>query len=196
MGKLVMFNFVTLEGFFAGPDGEIDWHVVDDEFNQFAMAQLDSADGLLFGRVTYELMAGFWPTPDAARQAPQIAARMNSLSKTVVSRTLKSVAWNNTRLITGHLHDEVSKLKQQARHDVLLLGSADLATFLTELRLIDEYRLMVAPVALGNGKPLFRNIGRKLAFKLLAARPFTSGSILLSYEPAWAEAGGLGVAGY
>jgi dihydrofolate reductase len=184
MGKLVMFNFVSLDGFFAGPDGEIDWHVVNDEFNKFAADQMNSADGLLFGRVTYKLMEAYWTTPAAARQAPEIAARMNSLSKIVVSRKLKTVGWKNTRLISGNLHDEISKLKQQARNDLLLLGSADLASTLTSLRLVDEYRLMVAPVALGNGKPLFRNIGRKLAFKLIASKPFSSGSILLSYEPA------------
>jgi len=184
MGKLVMFNFVSLDGFFAGPNGEIDWHVVDDEFNKFALAQLDSADGLLFGKLTYQLMEGYWPTPDAARQAPDIAARMNSLSKTVVSRTLKTAEWKNSRLIRGNLQDEVSKLKQHARNYLLLLGSGDLASALTELRLIDEYRLMVAPVALGNGKALFRNIGKRLALKLSASKPFSSGSILLSYEPA------------
>jgi dihydrofolate reductase len=183
MKKLIMFNLITLDGFFAGPNGEIDWHNVDDEFQEFAIDQLNSADGLLFGRATYQLMAGFWPTPDAARQAPGVAARMNSLSKTVVSKTLASVEWNNTRLVKENVQEELAKLKQQPGKDLLLLGSADLASTLTGLRLIDEYRIMVNPVVLGKGKPLFKNIDHKLAFKLLATRVFRAGNVLLYYAP-------------
>ena len=181
MRRLIMFNLITLDGFFAGPNGEIDWHNVDDEFNEFAIGQLNSADGLLFGRITYRLMAGYWPTPDAAMQAPVVAARMNSISKTVVSRTLGSVEWSNTGLVKENVQEEIFKLKQQPGKDLLLLGSADLASALTNLRLVDEYRIMVNPVVLGKGKPLFTNISDKLAFKLLATRVFHSGNVLLHY---------------
>jgi dihydrofolate reductase len=181
MRRLVMFNLVTLDGSFAGPSGEIDWHNVDDEFHQFARAQLDSADGLLFGRVTYQLMVSYWPTPDAAAQAPEIASRMNSISKTVASRILPSVDWTNTKLIKQDVPHEISNLKQQPGKDLLLLGSADLASALTELRLIDEYRIMVNPVVLGEGQPLFRNVKQKLGLKLLSTRSFRSGNVLLCY---------------
>ena len=182
MRKLIMFNLVTLDGLFAGPSGEIDWHNVDDEFHQFATDQLDSADGLLFGRITYQLMAGFWPTPDAARLAPATAVRMNSIAKTVVSRTLTSVEWNNTRLVKENVQEELTRLKQQPGKDLLLLGSADLASSLTDLRLIDEYRIMVNPVILGKGKPLFKSIKHRFAFKLLRTRSFSSGNVLLCYS--------------
>jgi dihydrofolate reductase len=184
MRKLIMFNLITLDGLFAGPNGEIDWHNVDDEFHEFAINQLDSADGLLFGRVTYQLMAGFWPTPDAAKRAPTVAARMNAIAKTVISRTLASVEWNNTRLVQHNLQEEVLKLKRAPGKDLLLLGSADLASTLTNLRLIDEYRIMVNPVVLGKGQSLFKDAGHRLALKLLAARTFRSGNVLLQYTPA------------
>jgi len=182
MSKLIMFNLVTLDGLFAGTSGEIDWHNVDDEFHEFARAQLDSADGLLFGRVTYQLMASYWPTPDAAAQAPAIATRMNSISKIVVSRILASVDWSNSRLIKQDIQQEISNLKRQPGKDLLLLGSADLASTLTKLRLIDEYRIMVNPVVLGKGQPLFKNVNQKVAFKLLSTRVFHSGNVLLCYE--------------
>lgn len=114
-------------------------------------------------------------------QAPVVAARMNSISKTVVSRTLGLVEWSNTGLVKENVQEEIFKLKQQPGKDLLLLGSADLASALTNLRLVDEYRIMVNPVVLGKGKPLFTNISDKLAFKLLATRVFHSGNVLLHY---------------
>lgn len=184
MRNLIMFNLITLDGFFAGPNGEIDWHNVDDEFNEFATNQLDSAGGLLFGRVTYELMAGYWPTSDAASQAPVVAAKMNSMFKTVVSRTMVSAEWNNTRLVKNNVQEEISRLKQQPGKDLLLLGSADLASTLTNLGLIDEYRIMLNPVVLGKGKPLFTNINQQLALNFLTTREFRSGNVLLYYKAA------------
>jgi dihydrofolate reductase len=180
--KLIMFNLVTIDGFFAGPNGEIDWHNVDDEFTEFAIDQLDSADGLLFGRITYQLMANYWPTPDAARQAPGVAARMNSISKVVVSRSLTNVEWHNTRLVKDNFHEELSELKRQPGKDLLLLGSAELGSNLANLGLIDEYRIMFNPIVLGRGKPLFKNIDHRLALKLLATRVFRSGNVLCRYS--------------
>jgi dihydrofolate reductase len=180
--KLIMFNLVTIDGFFAGPNGEIDWHNVDDEFTEFAIDQLDSADGLLFGRITYQLMANYWPTPDAARQAPGVAARMNSISKVVVSRSLTNVEWRNTRLVKDNFHEDLSELKRQPGKDLLLLGSAELGSNLANLGLIDEYRIMFNPIVLGRGKPLFKNIDHRLALKLLATREFRSGNVLCRYS--------------
>jgi dihydrofolate reductase len=183
MRKVILFNMATLDGFFAGPNGEIDWHHVDDEFNEFAMAQLNAADGLLFGRVTYQGMASYWPTDMARTNDPMVADKMNTLPKIVFSRTLASAEWNNTRLVTGNVAEEISKLKRQPGQDWLLLGSADLASSLTNLGLIDEYRVMVNPVVLGGGKPLFKGMKEKLNLKLTNAKTFRNGNVLLCYQP-------------
>ncbi len=181
MRKVIMFNMVTLDGFFEGPTGEIDWHHVDEEFNQFAGDQLDSAGGLLFGRVTYQLMAGYWPTPAATTNDPVIAGKMNAIPKIVFSKTLQKAEWNNTQLVKDDVAGEVAKLKRQPGQDLFLFGSADLAVTLTQNGLIDEYRLMVNPVVLGSGKPLFKGV--KLNLKLLKTKTFGNGNVLLYYQP-------------
>jgi dihydrofolate reductase len=177
--KIVLFNMMTLDGFFAGPNGDIDWHKTDDEFNDFANEQLGQAGGLLFGRVTYQLMESYWPT---ATDDPEVARSMNELPKFVVSRTLTSVDWQNTTL----LHDAdaaLSKLKEEPGSDLFLFGSANLAAALTEAGLIDEYRVMVSPMLLGSGRPLFEG-GTLLDLDLLSTRPFRSGNVLLTYQRA------------
>ncbi len=183
MRKVVLFNLVTLDGFFAGPGGEIDWHNVDEEFNEFAIDQLNSMGGLLFGRVTYQLMASYWPTPDAVADDPMVADKMNSLPKLVFSRTLESADWNNTRLVRGDAADEVAKLRQQPGKDLFIFGSADLASTLARSGLIDEYRLIVNPVVLGRGMPMFKGIDDRLDLKLLRTKTFRNGNVLLYYEP-------------
>ncbi len=184
MRKLLMFNLVTLDGYFEGPDRDISWHNVDSEFNEYAVDMLDSVDTLLFGRVTYELMAGFWPTPDAIKNDPLVAERMNKLSKIVFSRTLDKVAWQNTRLVGDKIEDEIRKLKQQPGKSMVLLGSGSIVARFSQRGLIDEYRIMVNPVVLGNGTPLFKGINNKFTLKLIKTRAFKSGNVLLYYEPA------------
>ncbi len=183
MGKIILFNMVTLDGFFAGPNEEIDWHHVDGEFNEFAIAQLNSAGGLLFGRATYQGMASYWPTDMARTNDPVVADKMNTLPKIVFSKTLERADWNNTRLVKGNVAEEISKLKQQPGRDWLLFGSADLASTLTHLGLIDEYRVMVNPVVLGSGKPLFKDVEDRLNLKLVSTKAFRNGNVLLCYEP-------------
>lgn len=155
----------------------------DDEFREFAVEQLNSADILIFGRITYEGMASFWTTPDAAKNDPIVARQMNSLPKIVFSRTLKEATWNNTRLVKENAAEEVSKLKSQLGEDIGILGSANLASDLIRQNLIDEYRIMVNPVVLGEGRPLFEGIEKKIALKLLRTRNFKSGNVLLYYAP-------------
>jgi dihydrofolate reductase len=183
MSKLILFNMITLNGFFAGPNGEIDWHNVDEEFNRFAIEQLDSAQGLVFGRVTYQLMASYWPTPSGIKDDPIVADKMNHLPKTVFSRTLANADWNNTRLVKDHVAEEITKMKQAAGKDLFLFGSADLASTLTRFGLIDEYRLLVNPVVLGSGIPLFKGTPGKLDLKLERTKTFDSGNVLLYYRP-------------
>jgi dihydrofolate reductase len=172
----------SLDGYFEGPDRDINWHYVDDEFNDFAIEQLESVDTLLFGRVTYELMAGYWPTPDANADDPVIAHRMNNLPKIVFSKTLSEVTWQNTRLVKEHFVEEISALKQQPGKDLIIFGSSDLAVTFIQHGLIDEYRIMVNPVVLGDGKLLFKGLQNRLHLKLLKTRTFKTGSVLLYYQ--------------
>ena len=184
MRKVFVFNMVTLDGFFAGPTGDIDWHVTDEEFNRFAEEQLEDVDALLFGRVTYQLMAGYWP-PDAANgDDPVIARAMNALPKVVFSRTLDRVDWENSRLVSDGAAEEVSRLKQEPGKDIAIFGSANLIGSLLPSGVIDEYRILVNPVVLGSGKPLFAGIDGPLKLTHTKTRTFGSGNVLICYEPA------------
>jgi len=184
MRKIILQNMVTLDGYFEGPHREIDWHLVDEEFNEFAIDLLKHVDTLLFGRVTYELMAGFWSTAAAMRDDPIVAERMNNLAKVVFSTSLEKAEWNNTRLVRGNIVDEVSKLKRQPGKDIAIFGSSDLAIPLIPAGLIDEYRLFVNPLFLGSGKTLFEGLNSRLNLKLLKNVVFKSGVVGLFYEPA------------
>ena len=139
------------------------------------------AGALVFGRVTYELMAGYWPTSGAIADDPAVAGLMNAIPKIVFSRTLEAAPWNNTRLIQGGLEAEMRRLKEEAGRDLFIFGSAELASELTRIGLIDEYRVMVSPVILGSGTPLFK--GTQLKLKLLRSRTFAIGNVLLVYAP-------------
>jgi dihydrofolate reductase len=183
MRRVFLFMMVTLDGFFEGPNHDIDWHNVDEEFNEFAIQQLDDVDTLLFGRVTYEGMASYWPTQFAKENDPVVADKMNTVPKIVFSRTLDKAEWTNSRLVKEHIAEEVSKLKQQQGRDLAIFGSSDLAVSLLQMGLIDELRIMVNPVVLGNGKRLFAGIDEKLNLKLLKTQTFRSGNVLLYYQP-------------
>jgi len=184
MRKLVVFNLVTLDGYFAGPGGDISWHNVDAEFNEFAIRMVNAGSTLLFGRVTYELMASYWPTPEAIKNDPVVAEGMNKLPKIVFSRTLDKVDWNNTRLVKDDMLAEVRKMKQQSGKDMAVLGSGSIVSQLAQQGLIDEYQIMVNPVVIGKGKTMFEGIKRKLALRLTKTRTFGNGNVLLCYEPA------------
>jgi dihydrofolate reductase len=187
MRKLFAFNLVTLDGYFEGPNRDISWHNVDAEFNEYAIPMLDTLDLLLFGRVTYELMAGFWPTPEALRDDPIVAARMNGLAKVVFSRTLDKAGWNNTRLVKEIIYEEIKKIKTLPGKDIALLGSGSIMAQLAQRGLIDEYRIMVNPIVLGKGTPLFKNMTSRLDLTLMDTRTFRNGNVLLRYEPARKE---------
>ncbi len=184
MRKLFSFNMVTLDGFFEGPNQDIGWHHVDEEFNQFAIEQTSSVDTILFGRVTYEGMASYWPTSAAITDDPVIADLMNRLPKIVFSRTLQKAEWNNTRLIKDHIAEEITKLKQQPGKDLAIFGSANLLSTLVQMDLVDEHRIMVNPVVLGSGTPLFQGVNEPIGLKLLKTKAFDSGNVLLYYQPA------------
>lgn len=142
---------------------------------------LDRVDTLLFGRTTYEMMAGYWPT--ATAEDPVIARSMNALPKIVFSSSLKKADWNNTRVMNRIDPGEIARLKEQPGRDMVIYGSGIIVSTLTWLGLIDEYRLIVNPVILGNGKPLFNGLTERLSLKLREAKELGSGNVLLRYEP-------------
>jgi dihydrofolate reductase len=185
MRKVVLSNLVSLDGYMAGPGGDIEWFssLPDKEFEAYAVKTLSSIDTILFGRVTYELMAGYWPTAKPEADDPRIIEAMNELPKIVFSRTLKSVDWNNSRLVNGDVAREVAKLKAQAGKDMVIYGSGSLVSALAPAGMIDEYRIFVAPVVLGSGKPLFRDVANRFSLKLLESRSFGAGLVLLRYRP-------------
>lgn len=181
--KLVLMMSVSVDGFFAGPDGELDWQVVSEELHRHFNSWLGTAGAFLDGRVTYELMADFWPTADAgADTAPHVAefARIwRDIPKIVFSRTLKHAEWNAT-VLPDVIPDEIDKLKQQPGGD-LVLGGANLAETFARLDLIDEYRIYVQPVLLGRGKPLFRDPAVTRKLHLAETVTFGGGVVLLRY---------------
>ncbi|QLG28259.1 dihydrofolate reductase [Halorarum halophilum] len=185
--SVVVSNFVTVDGCYAGPDGEIDWFVWNDETERYSRDQIDSFDTILFGRTTYELMEEYWPTSAADEEDPAITEAMNSLPKVVFSETLERVDWENSRLVDGDVEDEVRELKAQPGEDIVIFGSGSLVQTLTNLGLIDEYRLFVNPVVLGPGKRLFEDVEAEVDLELLDSRTFSNGVVLLDYRTAESE---------
>ena len=187
MARLVVFNNVTLDGYFSDKNGGMSWahrETQDAEFNAFVAENSKSDGALLFGRITYELMASYWPTPQASKNDPVVAEGMNRLLKFVFSRTLDKVSWSNTKLLKGDLGTEVRRLKQESRENIAILGSGSLVAQLAPQGLIDEFQVMVNPVILGAGRTMFDGMKEKLALKLIKTRAFGNGNVLLSYAPA------------
>lgn len=183
MRTLAAFLMTSLDGFHEAAERELDWHNVDGEFHDFALQQLGAAEVLVFGRVTYQMMAGFWTTEAAMASDPLVAAKMNAMSKLVVSRTIQTADWSGTRVVSGDLATALAELKSQPGGDLLVLGSASLTTSLVEAGLLDELRVMVNPVVLGQGTSLMGSIGARVRLDLLGTRIFDSGNVLLTYRP-------------
>ncbi|MFA7405266.1 MAG: dihydrofolate reductase family protein [Pelobacteraceae bacterium] len=187
MRNILFQMMISVDGFFEGPNRELDWHVVDEGFINYAVELLDSVDAILFGRVTYLMMAAYWQTPTAIANNPIVAERMNSLPKFVFSPTLEKVEWQNTTLVNGNIAEEVAHLKQKPGKDMVIFGSSDLAVALTKLGMIDEYRIIVNPVVLGSGKTLLEGFNERLGLTLIDTQTFSSGNVLLRYRPAKGE---------
>jgi len=183
MRKVIFQMMISLDGFFEGPNRELDWHNVDEEFNEYAIGFLHTVDTLLFGRVTYELMAGYWPTLSATTNDPIVAGKMNSLRKMVFSKTLQKVGWENTQLVKENIGEEILKLKRELGKNIAMFGSSDLALTFIKQNLIDEYRIIVNPVVLGKGKSLFSGLEKKISLRLTNTKRFDSGKVLLYYKP-------------
>lgn len=185
MRKLLVFNLVSVDGYFAGPDGNIDWHNVDEEFNQFAVEQTNTFGTIIFGRTTYQIFEDFWPKalkdPKTSQEDRLIAQTIQDAEKIVFSTTLKNVSWNNSKLFHEINPTEVKKWKDKPGKDMVIFGSGTIVQEMTNLGLIDEYRLLVNPIILGKGKPMFANIKDKQKLKLRETKTFKNGNVLLSY---------------
>ncbi|MEX0646034.1 MAG: dihydrofolate reductase family protein [Parvularculaceae bacterium] len=181
MRNLIMWNLMSLDGYIEGPNRDISWHndVWGPELEALSKEQGWQAGALLFGRVTYELMAGYWPTATG-----EIADYMNGLPKFVFSRTMEKADWNNTTLFNGDPAAEVTKLKREEGKNIFVFGSADLSATLIEAGLFDEYRIGVAPLFLGGGAPLFKKRDEMAKLKLLGADRHSTGVVILRYAPA------------
>jgi dihydrofolate reductase len=185
MPKLVVYNSMSLDGYFTDADGDMSWaHKRDPEWQAFVSENARGGGQLLFGRVTYDLMASFWPTPLAAQSNPIVVERMNNLRKYVFSTTLDQASWNNTTLFKGDLATEVRKLKQAPGPDIVIMGSGSVVAQLAEAGLIDQYQIVLNPLVVGSGRTLFEGVKRKLPLKLAKSRAFGNGNVVLLYEPA------------
>jgi dihydrofolate reductase len=187
MRKIITSTWVTLDGFIAGPHEEMDWVMVDEEMGTYEDDMVSAADTLLLGRVTYQSFAGSWPhVPDNPAVSPQekeYARKLNAMRKIVFSKTLPTVEWNNSTLVKEVVPEEITKLKQEPGRDLLIYGSASLVQTLTKYGLIDEYQILVHPVILGGGKPLFQDILERQKLTLVKTKSFPSGVIGLYYQP-------------
>lgn len=186
MRKLIVFNHITLDGFFTDAKGDMSFarnEKPDAEWDAFVASNAGNGGTLLFGRITYEMMASFWPTPAAEQTMPVIAERMNNLPKVVFSRTMQKAAWNNTKLMKGDLTGEIRKMKQEPGENIVIFGSGTLVSQLAQAGLIDEYQFVMDPVVLGNGRTMFDGMKEKVGLKLKSTRSFANGNVLLYYEP-------------
>ena len=184
MPRLVVFNQVSLDGYFTDRNGDMSWaHKDDAEWNAFAAENAKGGGVLVFGRITYEMMASFWPTPVAIETFPTVAEGMNSLPKIVFSRTLDKPSWNNTRLVKSGMTAEIQKMKKAPGKDMTILGSGSVVSQLAQEGLIDEYQVVVNPIVLGKGRTMFDGVKEKLSMKRTKTRTFGNGNVLLCYEP-------------
>ena len=184
MRKIVLAMSVTLDGFSAGPNGEMDWVTdnLDEEILSYIDDQLGNKGAILLGRVTYQIWADYWPS-----QSGSIAEKIGNASKIVFSRTLAAAEWENSRLVKGDAAGEVRQLKAQPGRDLMLQGGVGLAQSFIKLGLVNEYQLLIYPMVLGAGKPLFRDIKDRLPLRLVQSRTFKNGAVLLVYRPAGAD---------
>jgi len=188
MRKLVLFLHASLDGFVEGPNGAMDigWIAYDADLAKHAKDILSTADTVIWGRATYQMMHGYWPSmlsnPEASEHERNHAEWIEKTEKIVFSTTLDKVEWNNSRLVKDHVEEEINKLKQQPGKDMVILGSPRFAHYLMQLNLIDEYKITISPVLIGNGLPLFEGVSEKTNLKLIENKTFASGAIGLHYQ--------------
>ena len=186
MRKVISFMHVSLDGFTTGPNGELEWAIVDEELNPYIDRLFRNVDTALYGRVTYQLMESYWPTVLADPKAPPRdlahARWVDNVSKIVFSRTLSQVEWKNTRLVKDQIAEEIEALKHERGLDLMIFGSPSLTHTFMHLGLIDEYRIFLNPIVLGGGFPLFQGISDWTKLKLIEATTFQAGVVALHYQ--------------
>lgn len=185
MPKLIVFNNVSLDGYFTDANSDMSWAYQgsdDPEWLEFVAGNASGSGRLLFGRITYEMMAGYWPTPAAMESNPAVAEGMNRMPKVVFSRTLREPSWSNTRVAKDAVTD-VRAMKRDSGADMAILGSGSIVAQLAAEGLIDEFQVVVNPVVLGAGRTMFEGSGKNLPLTLTKSRAFRNGKVLLCYEP-------------
>jgi dihydrofolate reductase len=189
MRKIIVTMWITLDGFVAGPEGEMDWisEIYDEAMGNYEFDLVSAADTLMLGRGTYNSFAGSWPkVPDNPNASPGevgYARRVNAMRKIVFSRTLAKAEWHNTTLLRDIVPEEIEKLKQEPGGDIVIYGSVSIIQALTNLGLIDEYQLLIHPFILGGGVPLFQHIKEPVRLKLVNTKTHPSGVVVLYYQP-------------
>jgi dihydrofolate reductase len=185
MRKVTVFNHVSLDGYFTDKNNDMSWaHANDDpEWNAFTAENAKGDGVLLFGRKTYEMMAGYWPTPAAMKQFPEVAEGINNRQKVVFSRTLDKASWKNTKLVKSDPAAEVRKMKKESGKDMVIMGSGTIVSQLAQAGLIDELQIVVNPIIVGEGRTLFEGVKNKVPLKETKTRTFKNGSVLMCYEP-------------
>ena len=185
MRKLIFFMHTSLDGFVAGLNGEMDWIKVDDAMFDFVGTMTDKADAALYGRVTYQMMESYWPTagekPNASKHDIEHSLWYNSVSKIVLSKTIKEVGLKNTKVISENITDNINKLKQQEGKNILIFGSPSASNSVLNKGLVDEFWIFVNPVLLGQGIPLFKDISESIKLSLIETKTFDIGVIALHY---------------
>jgi dihydrofolate reductase len=180
----MVFNQISLDGYFTGANGDISWaheQAQDAEWSKFTAENASGEATLLFGRITYEMMLSYWPTPKAKEDNAGVADGMNKLPKVVFSKTMEKASWSNTTLVKSDPAAEVRKMKKESGPDMVIMGSGTIVSLLTQAGLIDEYQIVVHPVVLGNGRTMFDGVKDKLKLKLTKTRAFGNGSVVMWY---------------
>ncbi len=184
MRKVLVFNNVSLDGYIADEKGDMSWaHNQDPEWLSFTAENAKGQAEMVFGRITYEMMAGWWPTPQAMQGMPDVARAMNEAPKVVFSRTLDEATWPNTRLVKSDPVAEVRRMKAQTGPGLLVMGSGTVVSQLTDAGLVDEYQLVLHPIALGRGKKML-DVRERTPLVLMKTRVFKNGNVVLWYERA------------
>jgi len=186
MRNLIVFNHISIDGYFTGENGDFRWAHSGNEDPEYAAFVAGNASGggqLLFGRITYDLMAGYWSTTMAEQHDPVVAKAMNNMQKVVFSRTMEKALWNNTKLVKADIVSEIRKMKNESGPGMVIMGSGSIISQWAPERVIDEYQFMVNPLALGKGRTMFDGMDKKLSLKLISTRTFQNGKVFLCFQP-------------
>jgi dihydrofolate reductase len=192
MRRIVMFDKVSADGYFAAADGNPNWTVPEPELDREATTNMAAQGTLLFGRMTYEMFASFWPTAtdeaphSGGRRSPEIRAMgtyINQAVKLVLSRTLKQVSWQGARILGAFDPEVIAAIKREPGSDIMIFGSGTIVSLLAKHGLIDEYRFVVSPLLLGRGRPVIAGLDSTVPLKLVEARSYPQGSVVLRYTP-------------